>query len=206
MSDTDIETPSPEPSLDDVINEFDFGTEPAPVQTPAPAPAPSVKIDPFDDNQINQYLNQTLQGQTALQSELQAIKQTLSTYEQRENERRVEADIKQAVEKVSKKVEGVDPMMTELYLEKRARESEGFKKIWENRHLKPKALEKALDAIALEMKDKFLVKADPQLIENKRAMSQPKHTETVSQDSFTDKWDSASQSERDRLWNQLKSG
>jgi hypothetical protein len=211
--DTEIQEPSPAPSLDDVISEFDFGAESQPVQTPAPDQQNysqqqnnPVKIDPFDENQINQYLNQTLQGQTALQAELQSLSQKLSSYEQRDEQRRVEADIKTAVDTVIKGLDGVDPMMAELYLEKRARESEGFKQIWDNRHTKPAALKKALDAISIEMKDKFLVKADPQLLENQRAMSQPKSSEPATQNSFNEKWDQASQAEKDRLWQQLKSG
>lgn len=197
-------------SLDDVINEFGSFEAPKPAE-PAPVESPryeAPRIDPFNEDQVNNYFAQQSRQQTALQASVQTLNQKLSQYEQREEQRRVEADIKDAVGKISKKIDGADPIMTELYLEKRARESEGFRKIWENRHSKPEALNKALEAISVELKDKFSVKSDPQLVENQRAMSQSqsKSVDTRSESPLEEKWDQSSEAERNRLWQSLKSG
>lgn len=210
MSDENTPSLEPEvvnPTLDDVINEFSFDPpEQKPVQQQQTYQQQTVQIDPFNEQQVNQYFQQFANGQNALQSELQSVSQKLNQYEQRDAQRQVEADIQKAVETISKKVEGVDPLMIELYLEKVARENTGFRNIWENRNTKPQALNKALGALTTEIKDKFLVKADPQLAENQRAMSQFKPSaETSSDNPFNESWDKASEAERDRMWANLKS-
>jgi len=207
------------PSLEDVINEFNFDSpaERQPAQSQQYTQPQNnqqsyqqtyqPQIDPFNEQQLNNYFAQVNQGQTALQSELQSLSQKLNQYEQREASRQVEADIKKAVDQISSKIDGVDPLMVELYLEKVARENHGFAKIWENRNSKPAALNKALSALTTEIKDKFLVRSDPQLAENQRAMSQFKQSaETVSEDPFQDKWATASESEKDQMWAALKNG
>lgn len=178
------DTPEAVQTLDDVISEFNPSstetmapTEPKPVEYTQPQ---YNSVDPLDTDQWNHYQQQQSQHQAALQGQLQDVNSKLEQYEQERNNNLVQADIKSAVDTVSKNVEDGDPMMIELYLEKRARENDGFKNIWENRAKNPNALNKALDAITNELKGKFSVKADPQLAENQRAIQQSQQSSNTS--------------------------
>jgi hypothetical protein len=136
----------------------------------------------------------------------------LTQYEQDKVQLQVEGDIKAAVEVVGKQIEDADPLMVELYLEKRARENEGFKSIWDNRAKNPKALNKALGAITNELKGKFSIKADPQLAENQRAIQQSQQSSNSTNaptynNSIEESLGSAqSESEWDRAWNDAVRG
>ena len=166
------------PTLDDVINDFQVETQPTQtMETAEPKPVEYTQpqynsVDPLDSDQWNHYQQQQSQQQAALQGQLQDLTAKLDQYDQERISNQVSADIKAAVDKVSKQVEDSDPMMVELYLEKRARENQGFRQIWDNRDKNPKALDKALSAISNELKGKFSVKPDPQLAENQRAIQQ----------------------------------
>lgn len=163
-------------SLDDVIEEFSSSFQPEPQaqsytphQDTQPQSVPMTNIDPLDQDQWRQYLESQAQNQTALQRQVQDLNSKLTEYQQREQQKLVEADIQKAVETVNKDL-NADPMMVELALEKYAREKPGFAKIWENRNQNPKAYEKALKAISKDLHGKFSVRQDPQLTENQRAV------------------------------------
>ena len=214
---TEETQPSEEPeavqTLDDVINEFNF--DPTPTQTMAPTEPKPVEytqpqfnpVDPLDSDQWNHYQQQQSQHQAALQGQLQEVSTKLEQYEQERINNQVQADIKAAVEKVSKSVGEGDPTMIELYLEKEAREKPGFRSIWENREANPKALEKALSAISNDLKGKFSVKADPQLTENQRAIQQSQQSSNTNNaptyaNEIEEKLGSAeSDAEWERAWN-----
>ena len=162
-------------TLDDVISEFNVQA-PQPEQINnvtelKPAPAP-VRIDPYDEDSLNKWAYDTANSQNALQQQLQELSNKLTQKEQSEAQAKLEADIQGAVSKITEKVEGIDPLMAEIYLEKRATENPGFKAIWDNRNSNPAAYEKALGAIANELDSKFTFKVDPQLAENHRAARQ----------------------------------
>ena len=164
------------PTLDDVISEFNVqapvaATPQNNVQEFKPAQA-TQHIDPYDENQLNQWANQTANNQSQLQQQVQDLNSKISSYEQSQAQAKVDADIKTAVSKVTGKVEGLDPLMAEIYLEKRATENAGFKAIWDNRDANPKALDAALNALSNELDGKFTFKADPQIAENHRAAQQ----------------------------------
>lgn len=160
-----------EPSLDDVISEYSA----QPVQQ---SPQPSYQPEPqrqgyqqngFDPNDLSQLFGQEQSQLSALTSQVQALTNQLTLQEQRREQDLVTADIKNAVNTVSKKVEGLEPDFVEFYLEKKASESPGFKQIWDNRKANPAALAKALGAISNEMAQKYTFRTDPQLAENQRA-------------------------------------
>lgn len=177
------EEPEAVQSLDDVISEFNVAplpmetTEPQTVEHTQPQYTP---VDPLDADQWNSYQQQQSQHQAALQGQLQDLNSKLDQYDQERVGNQVRADIKSAVDQVSKQVEDSDPLMVELYLEKRARENQGFRSIWDNRANNPNALNKALSAITNELKGKFSVKADPQLAENQRAIQQSQQSSNTS--------------------------
>ena len=206
------EQPEAVPTLDDVINEFNIQpdhqdmapTEPKPVES-QPQFNP---VDPLDAEQWNTYQQQQSQHQAALQGQLRDLNTKLDHFEQERIQNTVQTDIKAAVEKVGKQVEDGDPLMIELFLEKRARENDGFRNIWENRSKNPKALDAALSAISNELKGKFSVKADPQLAENQRAIqqSQQSTSNTSNQPTFENPIEEAlgtaqSEAEWERAWN-----
>lgn len=214
--------PSPEPeavqTLDDVISEYNVEpsfnqpmepAEPKPVEYQQPQFNP---VDPLDSDQWNNYQQQQSQQSAALQGKLQEVDSKLNQYEQERSDRLVQADIKAAVDKVSKSVEDGDPTMIELYMEKEAREKPIFRQIWENRANNPKALEKALSAISNDLKGKFSVKADPQLAENQRAIQQSQQSSNTSNapeyaNSIEEKLGNAeSDAEWERAWEQAIRG
>ena len=214
---TDETQPSPEPeavpTLDDVISEFNIEpqqtvtTEPKTVEFAQPDP-----VDPLDTDQWNKYQHQTSQNQAALQTQLQDLNNKLTQYEQDKVQIQVDGDIKAAVESVGKQIEDSDPLMIELYLEKRARENEGFKSIWDNRAKNPKALNKALGAITNELKGKFSIKADPQLAENQRAIQQSqKQSNSTNAPTYNNSIEenlgsAQSEAEWDQAWNDAVRG
>jgi len=184
MNETTDPSPAPEPSLDDVISEFNVH---APASEPTPAPITPQTVthsvpntfDPLDQESVNQYVQQSSQGVTALTSQVQELNQKLTQYEQQQNQVRVEADIKTAVQTVNEKV-NADPLMVELYLEKMAREKPGFQQIWNNREQNPNAFKKALDAVSNELQGKFDVKSDPELVKNQAAAKQSQQSMSTS--------------------------
>lgn len=208
--------PSPEPevaqTLDDVISEFNVEPIQQPVeQTPAEITPQYQTVDPLDTDQWNNYQQQQSQSQAALQGQLQDLNSKLTSYEQERVQKQVDADIKTAVEQVGKNVEDSDPLMIELYLEKRARENEGFRNIWENRTKNPKALDKALGAITNELKGKFSIKADPQLAENQRAIQQSQSSNTTNTPVFNNSIEerlgtAQSEAEWETAWNDAVRG
>jgi len=214
--------PSPEQevaapqTLDDVISEFKVEApqvsqeaQPAQEQTPA---QPLQSIDPYDETQLNNFANQTYKTQQELQKELQNLKADAESQRQAEAQKVIDRDIKKAVDTITEKVEGLDPDMAELWLEKRARENEGFKNIWLNRATNEKAYTSALNAIANELNGKFDFKADPQLAENHRAaqsslQSNNAPPSTSFNNSLEEKLASAAnEKERKLIWQKIKDG
>lgn len=210
------EQPVVSQTLDDVISEFNVQ---APTETTSqnnvaeftPAPAQQ-HIDAFDEVSLNQWATNTAENQNALQQQVQDLTSEISEFKQGQTKTKVEADIKSAVSKVTDKVVGLDPLMAEIYLEKRAAENPGFKTIWENRESNPKALNAALDAISGEIGDKFEFKADPQLAENHRAANQSQQSNNTPaasnhNNSYEERLASAgSEAERAKIWRDIKAG
>jgi hypothetical protein len=170
------ETPevAPAPTLDSVISEFAVDKPATPAAEPS-QPVETTKLnsfDPLDESSVSQFTDSTNQVVNTLQGQIQSLSDKLTQREQVDVEAKFKADLKGAVDTVSQSIEGADPLMVELYLEKVAIEKPGFQQIWHNRDNNPKALEKALSAVANELNGKMDFKADPQIAENHRAATQ----------------------------------
>ncbi len=179
MNETTDPSPAPEPSLDDVISEFNV---PAPASEPTHAPTvpqtPQTNhtaFDPLDQESVNNYVKNASERETALTRELQSLSGKVTDMEQNATRKLVESDIKSAVQKVNEKA-NLDPAMVEFYLDKMVREKPGFETIWNNRTQNPTAFNKALDAISTEIQGKFAVKSDPDLVKNQQAATQSQQT------------------------------
>lgn len=146
--------------------------EPAPQWQPSPDPL--IDLDGFNKYQIQQ--NQQILGAV---SEMAKTVQEI----QRDREQAVlQSEIKQAVGRVNERV-NIDPIYTELLLEKEYRSDPVFRNIWDNRHRNHQALNEALDVISRKASKVFQVRFDPQLVENTRAAkASTKATATTKQD------------------------
>ena len=113
---------------------------------------------------------------------------------------KLNTEVNKAVERVTEKLK-IEPVYTEILLEKRYRDDKVFKRIWDNRKTNPKALEEALDVVASEASKVFQVRSDPQLIENQRAAKASQKAMSSSQPkSDTDAVMNMSDGEFDRRW------
>jgi hypothetical protein len=205
--------PAPAPAepkgLEKVYKDFNVEAEahsfqpetPAP-QAPVSQPAPVKKYDPFDPNFT---ANMQSLEQTAARAE-STLSQTLgklNALERQIHQRTVEADLKQAAGKIAEK-SGVDVEVAEVAMEARARKDPKFLQIWNNRTKNPKAYEAALDAFSGEMKDKFTVRQDPQLVENQRAVrASQQQMATTTKETDQDKWASMTPQERAQERNRI---
>jgi len=163
-----------EPSLDDVISEYNVQSvpEPAPVVSKEPeTPSIPMNVDPLDEKSFNNYATQVAQGQSVLGNQLNEVKSELTQLRQERAELQIESDINDAVGKLN---DGLDlnPKLVRVHLEYTAQEKPGFKKIWDNRKQNPKAYEKALEAISKEMKGTYSMKQDPELTATQKAVQQ----------------------------------
>src|SRR3990172_8292723 len=177
-----------------------YQTPAAPTYTP-PVPDPITQPDEFSryQSQQQQYVGNTLRE----------LGQQVQEISKRAQQQELDAEVNQAVSKVSSKLPGVDKTYTEILLEKRYRDDPIFKSIWDNRKLNPKAVDEALDVITNDAQGVFQVKVDPQLQENIRAAKASTSTKSVSNRSQqTHALDdpNLSPAEFDRLWNQTKRG
>lgn len=203
-------------TLDDVISEFNV-TPQVEEQPNAPnnvaefTPPQPQHIDPYDENSLNKWALDTAQHQSALQQQVQELNAKLTQQEQARAQAIVDADIKSAVSKITESVDGIDPLMAELYLNKRAEEKPEFKAIWDNRHKNPAAFEAALGAISTELDGKFQ-RIDPQLAENHRAAQQSTQSNNAPAASdFNNSYEerlagAKNEQERALIWSQIKNG
>lgn len=178
---------------------FQPETPKAPAQPATPAtPQPTFKApDPFDPN-FGNWLAQQQQGTLAIHQALQATRQELGTLRQELHSERTEADIKKAVGSIAEK-SGLDPKFAEVAFQLRAKEDPRLLQIWNSRGKNPKALEKAIDAVAQEFKQTYSVKQDPQLVENQRAMkTSQQQMATTTKQSDQDKWAEMTPADRQR--------
>lgn len=213
---TDQAQPSQEPevakTITDVMSEFN-------VQAPTPAPEPQApaqptqaRIDPYDENSLNQWAQNTARDQQDLRSEHEQMKADLNSYKAERTEAKFNADIQSAADKLSSNMEGLDSLTAEILLEKEAREDPNFKTIWNTRDTNPKALDAALEVIANKHEGKFAMKADPQLAENHRAAQQSTQsnaTQTAKEhgNSLEGQLANAKNAnEEAMIWNQIKTG
>lgn len=221
MSEENNPDPSPAPaevpSLDDVVNQFSADLpSPAPTATAEPktveSPVIPTSFDPLDPDSAKQFAEANAQGIGALQSRIEQLDQLYTAQQQEREQAKFRADLNRAVDTVAEQA-GIDNKdYVEWKLNRLAEENPGFLNIWENRDLKPQALEETLKAAAHQMKGELEFKADPQLAENHRAAQETTNaTATTAQTEFNNALEerlasAKSPAERDRIWNQIKAG
>lgn len=171
------QTPSAEPTLDqvyqeykvdDVVQQFQAPVSQPVQQQPVQQAQPSVPDPVLDPNGFKSYIARMEAtpnlSRVALQ-EVTNLKQMLARSQE-------EADIKTAVSKVKEKLGDVDDDFIEIALGQKARKDQKFAALYANRHRNPQAWNAALNAVGNELKGKFSFRADSQLTENVRAAKQ----------------------------------
>lgn len=133
---------------------------PQPQYQPQYTPDPLVDLDGFNKHYLSQ--NQQILGAVT------EVARTVQELRQEREQQVLNAEIKQAVTRVNERV-NIDPTYTEILLEKEYRSDPMFRRIWDNRHSNPTALNEALDVISRKAHKVFQVRSDPQLVENTRA-------------------------------------
>lgn len=192
-------------SVDDQAAEFQpQSTQPAAPQAPAQPFLPKIP-DAFSP-EFQAYQAQMAQGIGALSQRTNEALAKLNAIEQRAAKAAVEADIKQAVGKLSEKA-GIDPEIAEVAFEAQARKDPRLLKIWNNRQKNPKALEAAIGALANDFSQKYKVRQDPQLVENQRAATASRQSmATTTKTTVEDQWDSMTPQQRAVEWRRLVNG
>ena len=209
MSEETQVQPEGEPSLDDVYKQFNvqeaaesFTATPQPQPQPQPQhiPDPALDIEGFKG-----WAKQVQSADQEIKQTLTSVNQRLSQYEQERQRTREEADLQKAVGVLKEKVPGADDEFLEIALAHKARKDPKLLSIWENRAKNPQALEAALKAVGNELANKFSLKADPQLIENTRAMKASRDQKATTQAPSPDeKWQNHETFERE--WSKLVNG
>lgn len=200
------------PTLDEVISSFNVQPSEQPNTVSEPTPTQiqqTAKIDPYDENSLNSFANQTAQTQAELLQQIQALKASEDKRNQETAQAKVNADIQSAVKSITGQVEGISDEQAEFILEKKVRENKGFEAIWQNRDSNPEAYKAALDAIARESDGKF-ARVDPQIAENHRAAQQSQQSNNTQQtptygNSLEKRLaEATSEAERRQAWEQMK--
>lgn len=111
------------------------------------------------------------QNTAALSKQLTDVSTQLNEIKTKELVTEAKQAVSQAVESVNKIVDG-DADIVEGVLTARYNKDDKFKAIWDNRSSNPEALDRALNVIASELKDKIAIKQDSQLTENQRAINE----------------------------------
>src|SRR3990167_1334920 len=166
-------TEATQPTLADVAKKYNVEEEvknfqpqvQQPVQQPSYAPQPTVPDPITDPDAWGKY--QAHQA-TILNGTLRELTNSVSEIKRNAEQERLNSEVNKAVSRVTEKLK-IEPIYTEILLEKKYRDDKIFKRIWDNRATNPKALEEALDVIASESSKVFQVRPDPQLVENQRA-------------------------------------
>ncbi len=202
-----------QPKLEDVYRKFDvdgMAAQFAQTQQPAPQPPPQqetvVVPDPVTDpSEFRKFVGQDHQNRQALRQTLQTVEQKLNAFQNQQAQEKEEADIKRAVEIVNADLK-VDPDMVEVALGAKARKDPKFLKLYQMRDQKPDAWNAALKAYASELEGKFAMRADPQLVENQRAMKKAQEQRAIgaNQPSKTDELGKLSMNELDRELDKIK--
>ena len=212
---------APEQTLEQVYKQFNveetaqqFQPQPqsAPQQPSQPAapqqPMATEVPDPILDPQGFKSWSATQAKST--QEALSRLHQTQQQIYVAEMQRREEADIRSAVQKVQEKVGDIDPDFVEIALGQKARKDPKFMSIYQNRHKNPAAWNAALGAVASEFKGKYQFRQDPQLTENLRAAKQSTQGSLTTRDTgsanpIEERLGSAkTQAEFDRMWREMQ--
>lgn len=180
-----------------------------PQATPQASPMAQAIPDPvLDANGFKSWL--ATQNQS-IQQALSGVQQFQQQLMVAEMQRREVAEVQATVDEVNKAVGLPDEQkdLIEFALAKRVREDAKFRTLYANRNQNPRAWKAALNAVTPELKDKFALRADPQLAENQRAvktaqsaLSTTKPQASPDEDRFAGK----TGADFDREWSRYVSG
>lgn len=181
--------------IDDEAQTFQPQTTQAPAPQQAPQVAPKPAFDPFDPR-FPDHMERVARAAAEAQNQLHQIKGELTKHQRELHTERVNADIQKAVATLTEG-NNLKPKMVEFALQAKAAEDPRFLKIWENRSKNPQAYSAALKALKGEFEAEFVVRQDPQLAENQRAVkAAQQQMATTKTSSPNDKWESMTPAER----------
>ncbi len=206
------DTPNNEPeklTMADVAKKFNVEDEaknfnPQIPQPQQPNPNPNelkpyfnVQPDPITDpdgfRKYNEYQSTILNGT------LRELASTVTEMKKQAEQEKLNVEVNKAIAKVNEKLK-VDPIYTEILLEKKYRDDPIFRRIWDNRKVNPKALDAALEVITSEASGVFQVRSDPQLVENQRAAKASQKAMSSTTKSQNDDVMNMSEAEFDHWW------
>jgi hypothetical protein len=154
------QAPKPEPHT--------MKTEPQPnYSAPAQVPDPVTDTDGF-----RQWTEAQNRQNAELQSSLNQTLGELNAERQRVAAEAEEKELNALVNDVATQLDGVPDKMVKYALADRYNSDPAFKAILDNRAKAPAAMKKAIAAILPDLRKDFSIKADPQIAENQRAMSE----------------------------------
>lgn len=211
---TETQVEAPEQTLEDLYKEA--GLDVAQPQTQA-AQAPQAPVqetevqvpDPYDIEAHKAFMKNLVQNQSALTSTLQAAQGMIAQKERETLMAKLEEEISQASELVSKE-SGIDnPKLATFELSELARTDAKFKAIWEGRNSSPQAkaaFTKALQVVARDIGKKYEIRPDPQLVANRKALAASRQSSSTTTQEDSDNnpaWASANGAEFQLNWDRL---
>ena len=208
-----VETEVIEQTLDDLYKESGI-QEVAPPQTQAaPAPAqqaqpvaqPEINVpDPYDIEAHKAFIANLARNQTVLHTSLQQAQEIIAAKERETLMAKLEEEINQASEFVSKESGIENPKLATFELSERARTDPKFKALWDGRNSSPQAkgaYTKALQVVSREIAKKYEIRSDPTLVANKKALAASRQSSsTTTQESKDDEWSGLSPAEFQAKW------
>ena len=213
-----VTEPVNEPTLDDIISEYNVQAPTQQVATPNPAVSQGsqtfnrpASIDFLDENQAKQYTKAIADGHSTLYSQLNEVKAELTDLKRERAELQIENDINQAVSVVNDGLD-LDPDLVRVHLEYVAQKKPGFKSIWDNRVSDPATYKKALNAVKKDIASKYQTRTDQGLAETQAAIRQSQRTlaskpASPYRNSIEERMAEAkSESEFESEWNKLVNG
>lgn len=192
---TETEQSNEPATIADVAEKFNVEQQATEFQTQtAPEPTETIPDTTYYDQETQH-----------LVSELKSLRDDVSGMKQQASEDRLNQDIKLAVGNITELVE-VDPLIAEIYMEKKYRDEPNYKKIWDNRYANPGAVKAAAKILANEIAEKFKIKSDPQLLENVRSAKKSQLTSATAppDKTLTDQMMDLSDGDFDKKWAEMK--
>jgi len=171
-----VETQQPEtPTLEDIAKKYgveeqmqNFTAQPQRETQQTQIHAPSVPDPVTDLEGWNRYQQTKAAAENVLIGTIRELSEKVTNMEKSSAQQALNADVDKAVSSVGKDLD-LDKDLIEFHLNKKYDSDPVFKRLWDSRATKPKALNEALSVIRGEVIKKYSIKADPQLAENFRA-------------------------------------
>jgi len=208
-----------EPTLDDLYKESGLEasttqTHAAPQEVTSPANQAEERVevpDAFDVDRHREFLA-NLESKVRKTEQTQAeINNRIRAEQQQAFVARLEEDIKQASSHIAKESGIENENLATFELNERARTDVKFKALWEGRNSSPQAkaaFTKALNVIAKDIGKKYEVRADPQLVANRKALAASRNASatTTQDDSNEPDWGSKNGAEFQANWERMVRG